>query len=130
MNTIVFEDAQALVHGAADHLAALITAAPSPRVSVGLAGGSTPAAIYVQLRERDVDWSRVDFWLDNHTMSGTPTKVEREAPFDFKGGTLSTANPWDTTTVADGTHTISAKLYLSDGTTKTISSSFSVNNAA
>ncbi|HJR86123.1 MAG TPA: 6-phosphogluconolactonase [Acidimicrobiia bacterium] len=65
MNTIVFEDAQALVHGAADHLAALITAAPSPRVSVGLAGGSTPAAIYVQLRERDVDWSRVDFWLSD-----------------------------------------------------------------
>ncbi|HJU51095.1 MAG TPA: 6-phosphogluconolactonase [Acidimicrobiia bacterium] len=65
MNTVVFDDAQELVHGAADHLAALISAAPGPRVSVGLAGGSTPAAIYLQLRQRDVDWSRVDFWLSD-----------------------------------------------------------------
>ncbi|HKZ20727.1 MAG TPA: 6-phosphogluconolactonase [Acidimicrobiia bacterium] len=65
MNTVVFDDARELVHGAAAHLAALIDAAPGPRVSVGLAGGSTPAAIYLELRRCDVDWSRVDFWLSD-----------------------------------------------------------------
>ena len=65
MNTVVFDDARELVPGAAAHLAALIDAAPGPRVSVGLAGGSTPAAIYLELRRCDVDWSRVDFWLSD-----------------------------------------------------------------
>jgi 6-phosphogluconolactonase len=65
VNSVVFDDARELVHGAADHLAALISGAPGPRVSVGLAGGSTPAAIYVELRQCDVDWSRVDFWLSD-----------------------------------------------------------------
>ncbi|MGH8925662.1 MAG: 6-phosphogluconolactonase [Acidimicrobiia bacterium] len=65
MSLVVFEDSSSLGRGAADHLAALITEAPGPRVSVGLAGGSTPAAVYVQLRERLVDWSRVDFWLSD-----------------------------------------------------------------
>ncbi|MGH8959578.1 MAG: 6-phosphogluconolactonase [Acidimicrobiia bacterium] len=65
MSFVVFDDPPELVRGAADHLAKLISEAPGPRVSVGLAGGSTPAAIYVELRRSHVDWSRVDFWLSD-----------------------------------------------------------------
>ena len=74
MSLVVFEGPSELVQGAADHLAALITGAPGPRVSVGLAGGSTPASIYLQLRGCDVDWSRVAFWLSD----------ERWVPWDHE----------------------------------------------
>jgi hypothetical protein len=93
-----------------------------------LAGSTLSGKAYV-FSGPDAGVSRVDFWLDNPTMSGTPTKVEKEAPFDFKGGTVSTANPWDTTRVADGSHTITAKLYLSSGGTETTSATFTVGEA-
>lgn len=65
MPTITYEDPDGLARGAAEYLAEQITAAPGPRVSVGLAGGSTPAAVYRQLRQQSVDWERVDFWLSD-----------------------------------------------------------------
>ena len=74
MNIVVYDDGDELIRGAADHLATLISSAPGPRVSLGLAGGSTPASIYVQLRRCDVDWSRVDFWLSD----------ERWVPWDHE----------------------------------------------
>jgi 6-phosphogluconolactonase len=65
MPTITFDDADALARQGADYLAQQITDSPGPRVTVGLAGGSTPAAVYLELRKREVDWSRVDFWLSD-----------------------------------------------------------------
>ena len=65
MPTITFEDADGLARGGAEYLAEQINAAPGPRVSVGLAGGSTPAAVYRELRKHELDWERVDFWLSD-----------------------------------------------------------------
>ncbi len=65
MSYISFETAEDLARGAADHIAALIAAAPGPRVTVGLAGGSTPAAVYRELQRHDLDWGRVFFWLSD-----------------------------------------------------------------
>jgi 6-phosphogluconolactonase len=65
MNVVVFEAANDLAAGSADHLAKLINGAPGPRVSVGLAGGSTPAEVYRALSSREVAWDRVDFWLSD-----------------------------------------------------------------
>lgn len=65
MPTITYEDPDQLARDGATYLAERISAAPGPRVSVGLAGGSTPAAVYRQLRQHDLDWGRVDFWLSD-----------------------------------------------------------------
>ncbi len=65
MSTITFEDPDDLARGGAKYLAEQITASPGPRVSVGLAGGSTPAAVYRELRHHEIDWERVDFWLSD-----------------------------------------------------------------
>lgn len=74
MSLHIFDSAEELASGGAEHLASLIAEAPGPRVSVGLAGGSTPAAVYRQLRHRPVDWSIVDFWLSD----------ERWVPWDHE----------------------------------------------
>jgi len=63
VNIEVFSDAEALAIGAAELIARVLREAPGRRVSVGLAGGSTPAATYRQLRGLSARWERVDVWL-------------------------------------------------------------------
>lgn len=63
MNVEVFADAVALAIGAAERIARVLGDAPGERVSLGLAGGSTPAATYRQLRDIPTRWDRVDAWL-------------------------------------------------------------------
>jgi Glycosyl hydrolases family 39 len=51
--------------------------------------------------------SPVRFFLDEEPDS-TPYRTENYAPFDFNGGSVTTANPYDTTQLADGQHRITA----------------------
>jgi acid phosphatase type 7 len=71
---------------------------------------------------------QVRFYLDNPNMSGTPRKVEKTAPYDFAGGTVSTANPFNTATVTDGAHTITAAVDLTAGGTEVVHAPFTVSN--
>ncbi|HKX74567.1 MAG TPA: 6-phosphogluconolactonase [Acidimicrobiia bacterium] len=63
MNIEVFANSEELAEAAAQKIAAVMRDAPGPRVSLGLAGGSTPAATYQQLRGLPARWERVDAWL-------------------------------------------------------------------
>jgi 6-phosphogluconolactonase len=74
MPTFTFESAEDFATQSAAHLAEMIKQAPGPRVSVGLAGGSSPAVVYRELRRCEVDWERVDFWLSD----------ERWVPWDHE----------------------------------------------
>ncbi len=71
----------------------------------------------------------VSFYLDNPAATGTPARVENGAPFDFKGGTAAAALRWDTSTVPDGPHTITAKVTHAGGTV-TVTSTFGIANSA
>jgi len=70
--------------------------------------------------------AQAQFFLDNPNMTGTPRQTENVAPYDFAGGSTTVANPFNTNTLATGSHTITAKIRLSDGTTKVISSAFTI----
>jgi hypothetical protein len=73
--------------------------------------------------------TRVRFWLDNPAASGTPRTTENSAPWDFLGTASSgAAKPFDTGTLADGSHTITAVADLSGGGTKTVHTTFTVDN--
>lgn len=61
----VFADAEALAAAAADRIAARLRQAPGPRVSLGLAGGSSPASTYRKMRGLACRWERVDAWLSD-----------------------------------------------------------------
>jgi 6-phosphogluconolactonase len=63
VNLEVFDDPASLAEQAADRIAWALREAPGPRVSLGLAGGSTPAATYQLLRGLPARWERVEAWL-------------------------------------------------------------------
>jgi hypothetical protein len=70
----------------------------------------------------------VRFYLDDPNMFGTPRRVEKSAPYDFAGGSVSTANPFDTLTVSDGSHTLTAAVELSGGGIEVVNATFTVAN--
>ncbi len=71
---------------------------------------------------------RVRFYLDDPNMSGTPRQIERSAPHDFAGGTVSTANAFDTRKVSNGSHTITAAVEKTGGGTEVVHATFTVAN--
>jgi len=73
--------------------------------------------------------ARVRFYLDDPTMTGPPRQVENNAPYDFAGGTVSTAKSFNTKSVADGPHTITAAIELTNGTTDVVDTTFTVAKA-
>ena len=81
---------------------------------VPLDGASVGGSIY-SFTSPDSSVVRARFWFDNPTMNGTPTRTESGAPFDFAGGSVSLAKPFDTRTKPNGEHTITAAVDLSTG---------------
>ncbi len=72
--------------------------------------------------------SRVRFFLDNPNASGTPRQTEGNPPWDFNGGLVTSANPFDTTSISDGSHSITAAVQLVDSSTEVVTASFTVAN--
>lgn len=65
MTRIVADNPAHLASVAADHIVALLRDSPGDRVSLGLAGGSTPRATYELLRDANAPWEHVDAWLSD-----------------------------------------------------------------
>ena len=105
----------------------LVSKSSSRSSPVPLAGQTVSGSIYV-FTGPDSGVSQVSFYLDDPNMVGAPRRTEGNAPYDFAGGTVSTASPFDTKTVVDGSHTISARLKLTTGETTVIHAAFTVDN--
>src|SRR6185503_7249904 len=60
--------------------------------------------------------TRVRFYLDNPSRTGTYTWNEASAPWDYAGSTGANANPFDTTSLPNGLHTITAVIDRTGGT--------------
>lgn len=64
MEIIVHEDRDHLAESAADLIVEAIGAADG-RLSLGLAGGSTPIETYRRLNDRNAEWKKVDAWMSD-----------------------------------------------------------------
>jgi hypothetical protein len=72
---------------------------------------------------------KVDFYLDSSWRTKTPVRTETNPPFDFAGTAADgTALPYDTTKLANGSHTIRAVLTWSNGSTSSRRGNFTVAN--
>jgi hypothetical protein len=116
------------------------TPTPTPDTSVTLLKGACPdrsspnalagltisgkACLFAAVAETA---SQVSFWLDENPDS-SPWRTERTAPWDFNGDTTSGPRAWDTSTVADGAHRITAEATLSDGRKQRVEAKFTVDN--
>ena len=121
------------VASGATHTAAALSWSTSPGRSapVTLTGGTTLRGSVYVFAASGTDTVRVDFSLD-----GVLVRRETVAPYDFAGtanGNLSPsdpANPWVTTGVANGAHSIGETTYYSDGTRASSSASVTIANGA
>jgi hypothetical protein len=105
----------------------LLSHSPQRIDPVPLDGETVEGDIYVYLtREGDVDLVR--FWLDDPRADGAPDRTEFNPPWDFAGGSAELANAFDTGTVPNGTHTITAEAEFANGETETVTAPFTVAN--
>jgi N-acetylneuraminic acid mutarotase len=95
---------------------------------MALAGQTVSGKIHAFTSPDTVDIVRVRFWLDDTAMTGAPRRTETTAPYDFAGGSASTATAFDTATLANGTHTITAAVDLANATSAVVHSTFTVQN--
>jgi hypothetical protein len=71
----------------------------------------------------------VCYWLDSVTMSGAARWCEGGSPWDFAGSASpTTANPWNSATIPNGTHTITQRVVPIVGTPEVDNASFTVAN--
>ncbi|WP_162628843.1 BACON domain-containing protein [Marinobacter bohaiensis] len=106
----------------------LVSAQPDRSTPVSLEGAALNGWRYVFLTP-PTDVRQVRFYLDNPTASGSARQTENQAPFDFAGTeTNNLARPFDTATVADGAHSITAQVITQDGDSVLTSAGFSVGN--
>ena len=97
---------------------------------VDLNGATVSGNIYPFSTPDTAGIARVKFWLDNTAMTGTPYRSEPGKPYDFAGGSAAMANAWNTTTVANGSHTITARVEFTAGGFTAVTATFTVQNGA
>ncbi|MBG6239956.1 N-acetylneuraminic acid mutarotase [Mycetocola sp. CAN_C7] len=107
----------------------LVSSTANRSGAASLSGAAVKGSIYPFFPEQ-AGVSVVEFWLNNSSMTGGPRQVERVAPYDFAGGTATTANSFDTTKISEGSHTISTRVTYTDGDVLTGETTFTINNIA
>jgi N-acetylneuraminic acid mutarotase len=105
----------------------LVSSSAGRNPSSSLGGAVVSGTVHVFLAA-DPEISVVEFWLDNPQLSGAPRQVERSAPYDFAGGATATANPFDTRSLAEGSHSIGVRVTYTDGDSLTGDVNFTVDN--
>ncbi|WP_152187659.1 Kelch repeat-containing protein [Georgenia satyanarayanai] len=69
------------------------------------------------------------WWLDDPLMGGAPLRTDTTEPFDFGPGSVThRAAPLDTTTLADGEHTITVRVTTSGGAQHVSTATFETSN--
>ena len=102
----------------------IVNATSSNRSNTSNLNGSTvDGDIYVLVIPAD-EVDQVMFFIDNSFV-----KTENVAPFDLQGGPGSGANPYDTTDLSNGNHTLRADILFNNGSTDSITANFSVDNS-
>ena len=93
---------------------------------IPLADAVLSGFVYIYLE--GVDAERVEFYLDDAEHTQGPVKVAVNAPFDFAGGEAAQAAAFDTASLANGPHLLSAVLFLEGGERLVLEAPFTVQN--
>src|SRR4030095_1312647 len=115
---------------AADQTYTLQVSSSPARLNPSSLQGTVSGLIYVFV-DPSSGVRRVRFFLDDPLMTRSPRQTDNKEPYDFAGSTGSAANPFNTASVSNGSHTITAAIELSGGSTqvvKTVNATFTVSN--
>jgi len=92
-----------------------------------LDGAIVAGNIYV-LADSPSEIAQVQFFVDNTALSGAPNQTRSSAPFDLQGGSAANANALNTNSLIDGQHTLTLRVFFSNGIVNTRTVAFTVNN--
>ena len=133
MTVTASHDAQSIltvetVRGRTDGLRLKVSTSNDRSNSVRLAGETIGGTVYVILDDPKLQGdNQTEFYLDGVG----PLQTETSVPWDFKGGSVAIADPWDTTSDAaawNGAHRITARSLLNDGNTVNVTADFTISN--
>ena len=97
-------------------------------VSEPLGGSPLSGSIFVFV-DAPADTASVAFRLVGSSIGVRNLRVERIAPFDLASGSVSSARPFDTRTLADGAYRLDVAARYADGRTDNVSVDIEVRNA-
>ena len=105
-----------------------VSLSPDRSNAVRLDGSSVKGMIYIFVRNSN-SLDKVDFYLDSRRRTEPPVRTDTDPPYDFAGTAADgSATPYDTTKLADGSHSIRTVMTWSDGTTSSRRGTFTVSN--
>jgi large repetitive protein len=104
----------------------LVSASANRSAPAPLQGANLSGNVYIFTSPDTSSISEVRFWLDNPNHTGAPRRTEGNGPYDFNGGTVSTANPFNVSNLSSGTHSVTAEIVLTTGGSQFITGTFSV----
>jgi hypothetical protein len=117
-----------LTVGAASAYSLRVSLATNRSASAPLSGASVSGNIYAFTSPDGMEIGGVRFYLDDPGMTGPVRRRESSAPYDFAGGTVQLASPFDTRTIANGSHTITAAIERVAGGEQVVHATFTVQN--
>lgn len=104
-----------------------VSSAANRSPSASLSGATVKGSVYAFLPTATGSAS-VQFWIDDPGMVGAPRQTERTAPYDLLGGTDAVANPLNTASLAEGSHTVSYRITYTDTDVVAGATTFTVDN--
>jgi chitodextrinase len=93
----------------------------------GLEGSTIAGSVYIFVAASP-GVAGVSFYLDDREMSGEPRQFEQNAPYDYAGGSATVARAFDSTSIPDGQHTITAAMNLVEGGQDVMHGTFTIAN--
>jgi hypothetical protein len=92
-----------------------------------LTGAVVSGRVWIYFEGIGVDLVR--FWIDNPSGTGTPTNTEGQPPYTLvRGPNNGQPGSWDSTTVADGQHSVLTEVVTTAGSSYRRLAVFTVSN--
>jgi hypothetical protein len=95
---------------------------------IPLHGQTVSGNIFVFTAPDTSDILRVRFYLNDPDMANAPRLTENNSPYDFNGGTVTFGKAFDTRTLPNGSHTITAAIQFIDGSLVSLNAVFDIQN--
>lgn len=116
--------------GAAGTYDILVSTSPTRNGATSLQGATVSGSIYAFVSP-ETGVSEVRFWIDDPSMATRPFKTERGAPWDLAGTNGDgTAKPFNTGSLADGQHSLTALVTVAAGGSEVVTSTFTIANGS
>ena len=105
-----------------------VSTQPTRSAPVALDGATVTGSVYAFTAPDRSGTLKVLFYVDDPTRLRAAYHQENTAPYDLAGGTATVANPYATSQLANGKHTLTVAIYPATGPPDVVTATFTVAN--